>query len=73
MGNNDKVEDEIEAVRSLVAIDDLDNADAETVAKQYGAMSDLVVYAEPNFKIELDKESVTKSPSVYTLEEVIMT
>ena len=67
MGNNDKVEDEIEAVQNLVAIDDLDNADAETVAKQYAAMSDLVVYAEPNFKIELDKESV-KRPDVYTVE-----
>jgi len=67
MGNNDKVEDEIEAVQNLVAIDDLDNADAEAVAKQYAAMSDLVVYAEPNFKIQLDKESV-KRPAVYTVE-----
>jgi subtilisin family serine protease len=52
--NNDRVEDEIESVKGLVAIDDLDNADAETVAAQYAAMKDLVLYAEPNFKIEFD-------------------
>lgn len=60
MGKNDRVEDEIEAVQNLVSIDDLDDADAEAVAKQYGAMSDLVLYAEPNFKIELDKETPNK-------------
>ncbi|KAK0039148.1 S8 family serine peptidase [Biomphalaria pfeifferi] len=52
--NNDRVEDEIESVNGLVAIDDLDNADAETVAKQYASMGDLVMYAEPNFQIKLD-------------------
>lgn len=52
--NNDRIEDEIESVKGLVAIDDLDNADAEIVAKQYAAMSEAVLYAEPNFKIELD-------------------
>jgi subtilisin family serine protease len=52
--NNDRVEDEIEAVKGLVSIDDLDNADAETVAKQYAAMTDLVIYAEANNKIEFD-------------------
>lgn len=52
--NNDRVEDEIESVNGLVSIDDLDNADAETVAKQYSAMSDLVLYAEPNFQIKFD-------------------
>ena len=57
--NNDRVEDEIESVKGLVSIDDLDNADAETVAKQYAAMSDLVVYAEPNFKIQLDDPTKT--------------
>lgn len=60
-GKNDRVEDEIEAVQNLVSIDDLDDADAEAVAKQYGAMSDLVLYAEPNFKIQLDKESQNKA------------
>ncbi|MEZ5429149.1 MAG: S8 family serine peptidase [Pyrinomonadaceae bacterium] len=52
--NNDRVEDELEIVKGLVAIDDLDNLDAEAVAKQYAAMSDLVVYAEPNYEIKLD-------------------
>lgn len=52
--NNDRVEDEIETVRGLVAIDDLDNADATKVAEQYSQMSDLVDYAEPNFEVKLD-------------------
>lgn len=52
--NNDRIEDEIETVRGLVAIDDLDNANAEKVAEQYSRMSDLVEYAEPNFEIKLD-------------------
>jgi thermitase len=52
--NNDRVEDEIETVKGLVAIDDLDNASAETIAAQYAQMSDLVLYAEPNVQIKLD-------------------
>jgi subtilisin family serine protease len=52
--NNDRVEDQIETVKGLVAIDDLDNANAEAVAKQYAQMSDLVDYAEPNFEIKLE-------------------
>lgn len=52
--NHDVIEDEIESVTGLVAIDDLDDADAATVAKQYSGLSDKVVYAEPNFKIELN-------------------
>lgn len=52
--NNDVVEDEIEAVKGLTAIDDLDNADAETVAEQYREMSGVVSYAEPNYQIKLD-------------------
>jgi thermitase len=51
--NHDQLADEIESVSGLAAIDDLDNADAQTVAAQYASMSD-VLYAEPNFKIELD-------------------
>lgn len=66
--NNDKVEDEIESVKGLVSIDDLDNADAEAVAKQYGAMSDRVLYAEPNFKIELN-DPVTKFPKYAPLAD----
>jgi subtilisin family serine protease len=52
--SNDRVEDEIESVNGLVAIDDLDNADAADVARQYEAMSEYVAYAEPNFEIRLD-------------------
>ncbi len=53
---NDRVEDEIESVENLVAIDDLDNFDAEQVAKMYGSMTDLVEYAEPNYEISLDQD-----------------
>ena len=59
--NNDRIEDEIESVKGLVSIDDFDNADAKTVAAQYAAMTDLVLYAEPNFKIELDDPAQTVS------------
>ena len=59
--NNDRVEDEIESVKGLVAIDDLDNADPEKVATQYAAMSDLVVYAEVNNKIQFDDPAVSAS------------
>lgn len=51
--NNDRIEDEIETVKGLVAIDDLDNSNAQKVAEQYRQMSDLVDYAEPNFEIRL--------------------
>ena len=39
MRNHDQVVDEIESVGGLVAIDDLDNANAEIVARQYAAMT----------------------------------
>ena len=51
--NNDSLSDEIESVSGLTVIDDLDNADPQTVASQYAAISDMVEYAEPNFRIEL--------------------
>jgi subtilisin family serine protease len=54
--SNDRVEDEIESVSGLVAIDDLDDADPATVAEQYAAMSDEVLYAEPNFEIRLEPQ-----------------
>ena len=60
--NNDRIEDEIESVSGLVSVDDLDNADAETVAAQYGKMSDLVEYAEPNFEINLNEPGENYSP-----------
>ena len=52
--NNDRVEDEIESVKNLISIDDLDNEDAAKVAAQYNKMKDLVEYAEPNLNIALD-------------------
>ncbi len=52
---NDNVEDEIESVSGLVAIDDLDNADPQLVADAYQA-SELVEYAEVNNEIKLDPE-----------------
>jgi thermitase len=64
--NNDRIEDEIETVKGLVAIDDLDNADAAKVAEQYSQMSDLVLYAEPNIQIKLDDPANTSEPSDYT-------
>jgi subtilisin family serine protease len=51
---NDRVEDSIENVAGLESIDDLDNADASTVAAQYRALPE-VEYAEPNYDIELDE------------------
>jgi thermitase len=61
--NNDQIEDEIESVKGLVAIDDLDNVDAAKVAEQYSQMSDLVVYAEPNIQIKLDDPANTSAPT----------
>ena len=59
--NNDVVEDEIESVKGLSAIDDLDNADPEAVAEQYREMSSVVSYAEPNYEIKLDDPAETYS------------
>ena len=55
-GKNDLLSDEFEFVRGWVEIDDLDNADPEAIARQYSGMADLVDYAEPNFRIELDPD-----------------
>ena len=54
--SNDRVEDEIEAVNGLVAIDDLDDADPASIAEQYADLSDYVDYAEPNFDIRLEPQ-----------------
>lgn len=64
LGNHDRLEDEIESVNGLVAIDDLDDADPQTVAAQYNSLKDLVSYAEPNFKIELD-DPVRPGPAAH--------
>ena len=57
--NHDVLADNIESVRGLTTIDDLDNADAESVASHYRAMSDFVAYAEPNFQIKLEDPGTT--------------
>lgn len=51
---NDRLEDKMELVRGLASIDDLDDADAESVAAQYAGLTDLVEYAHPNYSIEAD-------------------
>jgi subtilisin family serine protease len=51
--NHDKVVDDIESVKGLVAIDDLDDADVQTVVNQYASRGD-VEYAEANNVIQLD-------------------
>jgi subtilisin family serine protease len=51
---NDRIQDEIEAVPGLTAIDDPDNVDASTLATQYQALPE-VAYAEPNYEISLDQ------------------
>jgi subtilisin family serine protease len=53
---NDDIEDEIESVHGLVSIDDLDNADPQSVADEYRRMTDFVEYAEPNNEISLEPE-----------------
>ena len=50
---HDAVEDNIESVPGLNAIDDLDNADATQTAAEYAALPE-VEYAERNFEITLD-------------------
>lgn len=50
---HDRVEDTIESVPGLEAIDDLDDAGAEAVAAQYGGLPE-VEYAEANYQISLD-------------------
>ncbi|HLE63638.1 MAG TPA: S8 family serine peptidase, partial [Pyrinomonadaceae bacterium] len=51
---NDTVEDEIEAVPGLQAIDDLDDAEAAAVVAQYQALPE-VEYAEENYEISLEE------------------
>ncbi|HSB29926.1 MAG TPA: S8 family serine peptidase [Pyrinomonadaceae bacterium] len=50
---HDQVEDEIESVPGLDAIDDLDDADAEAVANEYRGLPE-VEYAEAVFEISAD-------------------
>jgi thermitase len=55
--NNDSVEDIIESVPGLRAIDDLDDAAADQTVAEYAALPE-VEYAEPNFEISLDSTPV---------------
>src|SRR5215207_2303006 len=57
---NDRVEDEIESVEGLAAIDDLDGKAAARVAEEYASLPE-VEYAEPNFRIEADPIGVSSS------------
>jgi subtilisin family serine protease len=67
--NNDRVEDEIESVKGLISIDDMDGLDKDTVAKQYSQMTDLVMYAEPVQKINLNDPLESFSSSDLLLRE----
>jgi len=58
LGLHDRVEDEIESVPGLAAIDDLDDASAESVAAQYRSLPD-VEYAEAVFEISADDVSAS--------------
>lgn len=58
---HDRVEDRIENVAGLDAIDDLDNADAATVVNEYSQLPE-VEYAEPNYDIELDETTFPLNP-----------
>lgn len=51
---NDLVEDRIENVSNLNAIDDLDNAEAAATVREYQQLPE-VEYAEQNYEIELDE------------------
>src|SRR5919107_2511365 len=52
-GLHDRVEDEIESVEGLAAIDDLDGESAEQIASEYSALAE-VEYAEPNCQISAE-------------------
>ena len=58
---HDRVEDQIESVPGLEAIDDLDNADAESVALAYRGLPE-VEYAEPSYEISVDDAGLGLGP-----------
>src|SRR5258708_4334846 len=70
--NHDVLEDKIESVSGLSVIEDMDRADAQAVADQYAAMTDLVSYAEVDNQIKLDdpiqkqvlSDGVLREPSI---------
>jgi subtilisin family serine protease len=59
---HDRVEDSIESVSGLTAIDDLDDADPTQTAAAYSALPE-VEYAEPNFEVTLDDSLSPIRPS----------
>ncbi|MGH9897264.1 MAG: S8 family serine peptidase, partial [Pyrinomonadaceae bacterium] len=60
---HDQLEDEVESVKGLVVIEDLDKQKMQSVVDQYGALSE-VEYAEPNYEINLIEPSIkTRIPS----------
>jgi subtilisin family serine protease len=52
--HHDQLEDEIESVKGLSVIDDLDNTDPNVLAEQYRSMKDIVDYAEINSQVSFD-------------------
>ncbi len=66
---NDSIENEIESVNGLAFIDDLDNADPQTVADEYLKLKDEVEYAEPNYSISLEPEVDTNITRETTISE----
>ena len=61
LGRHDRVEDEIESVPGLEAIDDLDDAEAESVAAEYRGLPE-VEYAEPSYEISADDAGLGSGP-----------
>jgi subtilisin family serine protease len=66
---NDLVEDKLEYINGLIAIDDLDNRQPEQVAEEYRRMGEMVEYAEPVFEIKLDPEIATTQPPLVEVAE----
>jgi thermitase len=52
--HNDRFEDKYENINGLVAIEDEDGLDAETVAREYSSLPD-VEYADPNYEVQADQ------------------
>ena len=57
--HNDRFEDEFENVSGLVALEDEDGLDAETVASEYRSLPN-VEYAEPVFEVNIDHSAPGK-------------
>ncbi|MDQ4123652.1 MAG: S8 family serine peptidase [Acidobacteriota bacterium] len=66
---NDLVEDEIESVKNLVAIDDLNNRSPEAVAEEYRQLGEMVEYAEPNFEIKLVPPDATEKSALSSIAD----